>query len=93
MAGGDGRSFGTWIFETHLSFELCLTCELWHLGLVGRDCHGPAVQGAVPRVQNGALAPVDVSTMTDEVHQEQMILLVRCVHNPVMPYAEFVESL
>ncbi len=39
-----------------------------------------------------ALALVNVSTVTNEVHHEQMLFLVRRVNNSITPYAELVES-
>ncbi len=43
--------------------------------------------------QERTLAPVNISTVTDEMHREQMLFLVRRVNDPMTPYSEPTESL
>ena len=46
-----------------------------------------------PHYEKRALAPVDISTATDEMHHEQMLLLVRYINKSITPYSQPVKSL
>ena len=45
------------------------------------------------RYEKRALAPVNISAVTDEMHHERMLFLVRYINNSVTPYSQPVESL